>query len=250
MATLHIDFEWWRDPAGYQTAPVAMETHAAYQAPKHRPLPDLLVLPGQWGLAYTPLGIRVLHGGSANPLHVRRRGDVLAPYRPLDVFGSLFEIFAKVRTEDDVLHFVERFGPLTRDGLDAQKGELVDGVLAHADTMRDLFLFSTGDRAHRSKLIAHLQVNPFAELEVTLDLDAGSEDLKLRLRPTSLLDAVWLQAVQHLSSGAILRQCQHCAQWFEVGPGIGRRLDAKFCSDQHRIVFNSLKRSTTEVPHA
>jgi hypothetical protein len=250
MATLHIDFEWWRDPAGYQTEPVAMGTHVAYQAPKHRRLPDLPMLPEQWGLAYTPLGIRVLHGGNANPLHVRRRGDVLAPYHPLDVFGSLFEIFARIRTEDDVLHFVEKFGPLTRDGLDAQKGELVDGVLAHADTMRDLFFFSTGDRAHRAKLIAQLQVNPFAELEVTLDLDSGSEDLKLRLRPTSLLDAVWLQAVQHLSSGATLRQCQHCAQWFEVGPGTSRRLDAKFCSDQHRISFNSLKRTSSEATDA
>jgi hypothetical protein len=196
------------------------------------------------------MGIRVLRGGNADPLYVRRRGAPLAPYRPLDFFGSLFEIFAKIHTGDDVLHFVEKFGPLTRDGLDAQKGEPVDGVLAHADTMRDLFLFSTGDRAHRARVIAELQVNPFAELEVTLELDAGSDDPKLRLRPTSLLDAVWLQAVQHLSSGATLRQCQHCSQWFEVGPGTGRRLDAKFCSDQHRVSFNSLKRKPSEVTHA
>src|SRR5260370_1643041 len=218
-----------------------MGTDVAYQAPKHRGLPDLPVLSGQLGLAYTPLGVRVLHGGNANPLHVRRRGGALAPYRPLYVYDSLFKIFAKVRTEDDVLHFVEKFGPLTRDGLDARKGELVEGVLAHADTMRDLFFFSTGDRARRAAVLAGLQVNPFAELEVTLDLDAGSEDLRLRLCPTSLLDAVWLQAAQHLSTGATLRQCQHCGQWFELGRSTGRRLDAKFCSDQHRVSFNSLK---------
>jgi len=29
----------------------------------------------------------------------------------------------------------------------------------------------------------------------------------------SLLDAVWLQAAQHLSSGATVRRCQHCSQW-------------------------------------
>jgi hypothetical protein len=174
-------------------------------------------------------------------------GGDLAPYRPLDDYASLFNVFAKVHTESDVLDFIVKFGPLTTDGFDAHKGELVDGVLAHADTMRDLLFFSTGNRAHRAKLIAELQVNPFAELEVTFGLDAGREDLRLRLCPTSLLDAVWLQAAQHLSSGATLRQCQHCGQWFEVGPGTGRRLDAKFCSDQHRISFNSLKRATGEA---
>ena len=250
MARLHIEFEWSRDPAGYRMGPAEIGAHVAYHAPKHRPARRLPVLRGQWGLAYTPLGIRVLHGGDPKPLHIRRQGGDLVPYRPLDVFDSLFEIFARLRTDDDVLYFVERFGPLTPDGLDAQKGELVDGVLAHADTMRDLFLFSTGDRAHSAKLIAQLQANPFAELEVTLGLDAGSEDLKLRLCPTSLLDAVWLQAAQHLSSGATVRQCQHCGQWFEAGPGSGRRLDAKFCSDQHRISFNSSKRTAGEVTHA
>jgi len=33
------------------------------------------------------------------------------------------------------------------------------------------------------------------------------------------------------------------AAFFEAGRGTGRRLDAKFCSDEHRIAFNSLKRS-------
>ncbi len=253
MATLHIDFEWWRDPAGYQIGPAEVDAHVVYHAPKHRPLPNLPALPGQWGLAYVPFGIRVLlgsEGARAKPLHIYRRGGELDRYRPLDAFDSLFAMFAKLRTSDDVLDFVERFGPLTRDGLDADKGELVEGVLAHADTLRDLFFFSTGDRARRAAVLAGLQVNPFAEMEVTLELDAGSEDLKLRLRPTSLLDALWLQAVQHLSSGATVRQCQHCSQWFEVGPGTGRRLDAKFCSDQHRISFNSLKRTTSEVTDA
>jgi hypothetical protein len=51
-----------------------------------------------------------------------------------------------------VLFFIERFGPLTRDGLEADKGELVDGVLMHADAMRELFIFSTGDRARRAHI--------------------------------------------------------------------------------------------------
>jgi hypothetical protein len=249
MAPLHIDFEWWRDPAGYRMSETETDPNVIYHPPKHGPLHDLPVLPGQWGLAYHPFGIRVLHGldhNHLNPLLVYREGGKLSPYRPLDHFGSLYAEFAKVRIADDVLYFVERYGPLTNDGLDINKGELVEGVLAHADAMRDLFVFLSGDRARRAKLIADLQMSPFAELEVSLELDAASEDLKLRLCPTSLLDAIWLQAAQEVSSGAAVRQCRHCGDWFETGPRTSRRADAKFCSDEHRIAFNSLKRSKGE----
>ena len=58
-----------------------------------------------------------------------------------------------------------------------------------------------------------------------------------------LLDALWLQLGQALTVSAKIRQCEHCGNWFEAGRGTGRRLDAKFCSDEHRIAFNSLKRS-------
>ena len=249
MAKLRIDFDWWRDPAGYRMSETKTDPNLIYHPPKHRKLPDLPVLRGQWGLAYHPWGIRVLRGLARNqlyPLHVHRKGGELGPYRPLDFFGSLYAEFAKVRAADDVLYFVERFGPLTRDGLDTRKGELVDGVLVHADAMRDLFLFLSGDRAHRAKIITDLQASPFAELEVTLELDAATEDVKLRLRPTSLLDAIWLQLAQELSSGAAIRQCRHCGDWFETGVRTGRRADAKFCSNAHRIAFNSRKRNQGE----
>jgi len=246
MSELHIDFEWSRDPAGYRMAEMKVHPPVLYHPPKHRPLLDLPAFPGQWGLAYHPVGIRALrdpHHKNPKPLHVYRRGDKLASYRPLEVFDSLYAKFAKVYTADDVLFFIERFGPLTRDGFDTAKGELVDGVLAHADAMRDLFRFSSGDRARRAKVIASLQLNPFSELEVTLELDAAIEGLKLRLSPTSLLDAIWLQCAQELLGGATVRQCRSCGGWFETGPRTGRRADAKFCSDEHRIAFNSLNRS-------
>src|ERR1700732_2271441 len=112
MAKLHIDFEWWRDRAGYRSGPTEVSAGVVYGAPRHRPLPrDLPPLPGQWGLAYHPLGIRVLlspDAGRPKPLYVRRCGGALDPYRPLEAFESLFAMFAKLRTPDDVLHFVEK----------------------------------------------------------------------------------------------------------------------------------------------
>ena len=123
MALLHVDFGWWRDQAGYRMSETETDPDVTYHPPKHRPLHDLRVKPGQWGLAYHPFGIRVLHGLDHNhltPLHVHRKGGRLSPYRPLDHFGSLYAEFAKLRSADDVLYFVERYGPLTKDGLDTR----------------------------------------------------------------------------------------------------------------------------------
>jgi hypothetical protein len=37
-------------------------------------------------------------------------------------------------------------------------------------------------------------------------------------------------------------RCWHCDIWFAAGRRTKRRLDAKFCCDEHRIEFNSLRR--------
>ena len=77
MAKLRIDFDWWRDPAGYRMSETKTDPNLIYHPPKHRKLPDLPVLRGQWGLAYHPWGIRVLRGLARNqlyPLHVHRKG--------------------------------------------------------------------------------------------------------------------------------------------------------------------------------
>jgi hypothetical protein len=68
--------------------------------------------------------------------------------------------------------------------------------------------------------------------------------VRLRLSVTDLLGAIMLRATQ-VSEGGALRQCLHCAGLFKAGPGSNpkRRLDAKFCTDEHRIAFNSLNRA-------
>jgi hypothetical protein len=71
----------------------------------------------------------------------------------------------------------------------------------------------------------------------------SSEGPQLQLCPVNFIDALRLQLVQKLTGDANFRTCRHCGRWFEVGPGTGRRLDAKFCTDEHRVLFNSLKRS-------
>ena len=170
-----------------------------------------------------------------------RRGGALQSYRPLDLYEKLFHQFAALKSPGDVLAFIEKFGPLTKDGLDPKSGELVDGVLAHADAMRELLDCSSRQSGRRYVLAS--QTNPMAEIAVTFVMDPDTGTLRWQLLPACLLDALWMQAANALSGGGVLRVCQQCGAFFEAGRGAGRRLDAKFCSDEHRVAFNSLKRS-------
>jgi hypothetical protein len=252
MAKFLIDFEWWCDRAGYRMERVAIDPPVLFHAPTRAPEP---ILPntnpiGRCGIAYHPLGSWRLWSRDGTLLHIKGNGGAAKRYRPLEVFETLCDQFAKIKTSEDVLSFVEKFGPLTKDGLYSEKGEIVEGVLIHATAMNVLFNALSGKPIRRQMLLRHLQENPFADLEVTLGMDVGFKELRLRFRPACLLDALWLQAIQRFAGDAIVRRCQQCGQWFEAGPGTGRRLDAKFCSDKHRVNFNNARRTKGATSHA
>jgi hypothetical protein len=93
-----------------------------------------------------------------------------------------------------------------------------------------------------------LVVSPYdtgysSSLNVKVVWDPFAKVLKWEFRPATLLDALWLQLGQALTADVQFRKCEHCTEFFVAGRGTGRRLDAKFCSDEHRIAFNSFKRS-------
>jgi hypothetical protein len=81
------------------------------------------------------------------------------------------------------------------------------------------------------------------KLSAWLAPDPTTGAWKLKLEPPSLLDAIWLQFGQAITSDAVLHFCAQCGNTFEAGGKSGRRADAKFCSDECRIEFNSRKRS-------
>jgi hypothetical protein len=83
---------------------------------------------------------------------------------------------------------------------------------------------------------------PLTSLEAFL-VSSGGSAIRLKLSPSRLIDALWLQMAQSITSGRDLKECLHCGELFEVGPGSGRRLDAKFCKDEHRIAFYNRRRS-------
>jgi hypothetical protein len=64
---------------------------------------------------------------------------------------------------------------------------------------------------------------------------------RFKIVPTDLMQALWFQLGHVLASNVKMGTCLLCGQLFEAGAG-GRRADAKFCSDDHRVLYNSLNR--------
>jgi hypothetical protein len=203
MAQLQtIDFTNWKDPSGYRL---------------DKTMPDGL--------------LRVVRNGPPD-------GELVIN-RPLDGTPDLFLIFARtVVTGKDVLAFVQRYGPLTVYA--NLPGDIVEYVIVHARTMRDLL---NAWSSPRPRLAGKFDAAPGTTLYGAVVWDPIAKSLRWELRPSSLLDGLWLQFGQAVTRGARIRSCAHCGEWFETGAGTRRRLDAKFCSDEHRTAYNSLKRS-------
>jgi hypothetical protein len=240
MASLEIDFEWYLDPEGYQLLaaeePKPVTSRNALGAIMRGEFTVSQVAFPPW-LASQPVSLK--------PERIVRHGGDLQPYRPLQRFDSLFQIFANSGTSaDGVLHFIERFGPLTQTGLDPKVGEPVSLVISHAEAMsRILKVHSGEDEGITLARVLRGRTITLGSIQTALTTDSITGDLRMQLTVPDLLTGLWVQLGQSLASGAAMRICDHCNMPFEVGPGTGRRLDAKFCSDEHRVTFNSLKRS-------
>ena len=211
MTLLLIDFEWWKDAKGYRLADPEPAT------------PGLSLLEGV-----------------GKPLRVVPNGGKRIACRPLEKFDKLFGAFASIKTADDLLQFIKQFGPLTDAGLLPDRGENVSFVLEQAEGFRN---WLNANHRSRQDLAAWIgrEGKKFANLEASLTADASG--IHLRVLPRTLLGALWLQLAHTLAGGIQIRPCVLCGEWFDAGPGTARRLDAKFCSDDHRVLYNSLKRS-------
>jgi hypothetical protein len=178
-------------------------------------------------------------------------------------FSKLYLEFAKAQTPEGLLDFVNRFGRLTpdkvkmgQDGPEVERqGDDVRFVLGRAKMISMMLEMLRGQIGNPPKW----QGGPFeyeaagfkviggipipARLGASLAPDPMTGALQLKLLPPTLLDAIWLQLGQALTSNADLKQCGHCLTWFEAGVGTGRRADAKFCSDKCRIDHKSLERT-------
>jgi hypothetical protein len=194
MPDLTFDFKWYRDTKGYTLVPA--------KTPRLRP------------------GQSLLEGTAKDfvPARIVRKGGKLQSYRPLEQFEKLFDVFIKMATtEKGVLEFVQKFGPLTNEGL-----------RGHGDVVFDVI-----EQAREMLQFAIIPLHP-----LNVQITNGPDGMQLKVSPECLLDALWLQMAQ---AGAQSRECRQCRRRFVIGAG--RRRDARFCSDACRIKFNSLERS-------
>src|SRR5262249_55744990 len=131
------------------------------------------------------------------------------------------------------LAFCTEYGPLPHAGAAGAGGEVVPSLLDQAKRMRERL------KPQRAKIAPDI---PITRLMASLSTDRKGT-VSLQICPVTLLDALWLQFAQARTEGAEMHQCKHCQGWFPVGGKSGRRLDAEFCTDEHRKRFNSLARS-------
>ena len=72
-----------------------------------------------------------------SPARIIGKGGSQKPYRPLDEFPALLRVFASIqRTPGGVLDFIEKFGPLTHNGIAGGKGEKIADVIDCASECR------------------------------------------------------------------------------------------------------------------
>jgi hypothetical protein len=217
MTAFAIEFQWAVDEAGYDWVPGSPSSIAA-----NRQIPAQIV----------------------------PRSGMLRAIHPLEAAGGeLHRIFAStVGNPEALLDFICRFGPLTADGNRAHGEDAIIG-LAGAETMaRWLAAYAGAPEDYRKTLGPEDNRKTYGDgflgwVNAYLALNPVTRRPQLRFLPVCLIDAMLLEFGRVVTSDAQLRQCVQCGIWFETGPGTGRRADAKFCSDSHRISYSSLKRT-------
>jgi hypothetical protein len=231
MADFLIDFEWFRCPEGYRLVHASETARARGEPPGSYPDCDWIV----------------------------PNSDERIPYRPLDRYDMLCNVFAGIKTPNDLLKFVELYGPLTTTS--TQWGDSVPELLRHVQYFRGLLHYKQlGSRKLGSFFVSmkragllsagvtvsrDADLREFSQLIGTIDLVADkAKGVRLRISTDFLIAALWWQLGQKLSGNSIVRECRHCGTLFEAGPGTNRRGDATFCCNEHSVRFHSLKRST------
>jgi hypothetical protein len=218
MPLLSIEFEWWKDSKGYRL--VEPEPWPQNSPPKPTwNIPVIGIIPNE--------GKRI----------VPNRGKLI-PYQPLKHFNRLYKSFADIKDEALAVDFACKWGLLTSsDGSDE-----LETFLKEAEDFRKSLEQRRPSRKKRiPEFNAEVETTVLADLKASLTTDPRGR-LQLRILPSNLLEALWLQLAQTLATGTDIRTCLLCGQYFEVGPRGQKRLDAKFCSDEHRIKFHSLRR--------
>jgi hypothetical protein len=159
------------------------------------------------------------------------------PVQPLARAPGLYKTFAAIQRPSQALAFVARNGLLTK----RTGRESVYLILRWAENMHDFLTFRSERTAANLSLIPPYEELQLGGMEAAL-VPRKDGRMTVVFRPGSLLTGLWLQMANALSDATAPVSCLYCEKLFEVGPGRGRRGDAKFCSDEHRFMFHAKRR--------
>jgi hypothetical protein len=177
------------------------------------------------------------------PARIHWMGHHLVPYEPLRVCPDLPLLFSKIKTDEQALAFTNKFGLLQNSSEEfARDGSEPRFIQREAATVR-LFMETHdkwGARGIRKLFRDGAAIG--ATVKIQLKPLDRSDALQIVMSPPSLLAAIHLRLAVILSGGQMIRTCQYapCGEPFRAGAGTERRIDAKFCCDDHRVKNNSL----------
>jgi hypothetical protein len=168
--------------------------------------------------------------------HLEPKGGPIHYYRPLEKCPALFRDFA---SSDDSAEAALRFS--------AQYGLLFEG---HGDTLgvwidqrrnlrRFVDMLDQCQRTGRSflELIPIYNESVAPQMTIRIEPQPGKRQPAIQVVPTTLLSAMWLQAMTPITKGQAYRQCKNCGAWFPYGPPAGGRKGKTFCSNRCRVAW-------------
>lgn len=145
---------------------------------------------------------------------------------PLD-FTGMYTDFAKVRTNDEIIAFANRFGLL---GIGQDEGEAVSLWNTQSEYLAALIdLHRSGKMTRHANVVSVL--NDFLD-GVRTEFIRTPQGLRMCFVPKTLLAAIWLQFALSIDAKTRWKRCKNCRAWMEISLSpTGRSPRAKYCGD-------------------
>jgi hypothetical protein len=182
-------------------------------------------------------------------------GASIVRRRPVEQNPSLYAEFAQLDgSKESCLKFAQRYGLLNIDLTNPgpfylYNLESLASWRAMIGRVKDIIRRCQLSRANPAEAYRQFgkQDKEVGSVEIYLSMKSPISPITLDFRPTSLINAIELQAVRSILIGHNSIQCIECSRWFEVGGGARRSL-SKFCSPRCKDTYhNRLKAVVREA---
>lgn len=171
----------------------------------------------------TPKTAKTLAGSHSLGASIVRNGGKLH-FRDVMQIPALYKRLENCPpTEGGALNFVSLYGFLA-----GARHESVGDICRHIKVVRSL---SSAWESHDWDALKLWMVDNQKKLRLNPQFREGDPP-QLFFAPTSLIDAIYLQFFQDISTGVNFRLCRRpgCGEWFYYGPGTPHRSTAQYCS--------------------